>query len=163
MHFSKPTTTTLLLSLLPLMQLTTATTGNATVLNKCSFPLYLWSVGGSVGPSTLIQPNDQYTEPLHYDPASGGVALKITTSAGGLFNGSPQTNFAYTLDGQGVWYDLSDVFGDAFAGEALAVVASKEDCPGICWPEGVDPNGASETKVCQASADVTLTVCAGSC
>ncbi|EPS29152.1 hypothetical protein PDE_04101 [Penicillium oxalicum 114-2] len=146
MHFSKPTTTTLLLSPPP------------------SHPTHHRHHRQRHRPQQMLfPPLSLYTEPLHYDPASGGVALKITTSAGGLFNGSPQTNFAYTLDGQGVWYDLSDVFGDAFAGEALAVVASKEDCPGICWPEGVDPNGASETKVCEASSDVTLTVCAGSC
>jgi hypothetical protein len=34
----------------------------------------------------------------HHDSASGGISLKITTVDNGLYNGSPQTNFAYTLE-----------------------------------------------------------------
>ncbi|KAJ5485373.1 hypothetical protein N7539_005361 [Penicillium diatomitis] len=160
MYVPKP-----LLTLLALAATTTPlvqAVGNAIVINQCSSPVWLWSVGGSVGPSNRIDPGQQYSETLHYDQASGGIAIKITTDEGGLYNGSPQTNFAYTLDGQGVWYDLSDVFGDAFSGHALKVVAAPT-CPAICWPQGVAPNGASETKVCGANANVTLTLCAETC
>ncbi|KAJ5220607.1 uncharacterized protein N7469_009494 [Penicillium citrinum] len=121
--------------------------GNAKVVNKCNFPVYLWSVGGSFYTMTLLR---------------GGIAIKITTVQNGLYNGSPQTNFAYTLDGQNVWYDLSDVFGDPFSGHAIGVKPSL-NCPKICWPKGVATSGASQVKVCNANSDVTLTLCGGSC
>lgn len=136
--------------------------GNAKVINRCGAPVYLWSVGGSVGPRQTIQPGATYSEPLHHDPASGGVALKITRGKNGLFDGSPQTNFAYSLDGNTVWYDLSDVFGDPFSGSRLKVVPSLTTCPKICWDKGVSPGG-SQVKNCQATSDVTLTLCAQHC
>lgn len=133
--------------------------GNAKVENKCNFPVYLWSVGSSVGPRQTIKSGHGYSEVLHHDPTSGGIALKITTTENGLYDGSPQTNYAYTLDGNTIWYDLSDVFGDAFSGHELEVVPSVSTCPDICWPKGVSPSG-SQTKNCQASSDITLTLCA---
>lgn len=136
--------------------------GNAVVANNCSDPVYLWSTGSSVGPMQTIQPGSQYSEILHHDDVSGGIALKITTGPTGLYDGSPQTDFAYTLDGTNIWYDLSDVFGDPFSGKALAVTPSITTCPKICWDSGVSPSG-SQTQVCDSSADITLTLCAAQC
>lgn len=136
--------------------------GNAKVVNRCDAPVYLWSVGGSIGPRQTIQPGAVYSEPIHYDPASGGIALKITTTKNGLYDASPQTNFAYTLDGNTVWYDLSDVYGDAFAGDILKVRPSLTTCPKLCWPSGIPPSG-SQVSDCQATSDITLTLCAKHC
>lgn len=136
--------------------------GNAVVVNKCNFPVYLWSVGGSVSQEYTVASGGTYSEVLHHDPASGGIAIKLTTVEGGLYNGSPQTNFAYTLDGAQVWYDLSDVFGDPFSGHAIGVKSSSS-CPSICWPQGVATSGASQVKVCDSNSDVTLTLCSGTC
>lgn len=157
MHF----TTAAIASVAALAPLASAA-GNARVVNRCDAPVYLWSVGGSVGPRQTIKPGATYSEPLHYDPASGGIALKITTTQNGLYDGSPQTNFAYTLDGSQVWYDLSDVFGDPFSGHRLKVVPSLSTCPKICWANGVPPGG-SQVKDCQATSDITLTLCAKKC
>ncbi|KAF3392740.1 Antigenic thaumatin-like protein [Penicillium rolfsii] len=136
--------------------------GNARVVNQCGFPVYVWSVGGSVSQQNTVASGGTYSEVLHHDPASGGIAIKLTTVANGLYNGSPQTNFAYTLDGQQVWYDLSDVFGDPFSNHAINVKASAS-CPSICWPSGIATSGASQVKVCDANSDVTLTLCSGTC
>lgn len=137
--------------------------GHAKVVNRCDFPVYLWSVGGSVGPEHKIAASGgTYSELLHHDPSSGGIALKLTTTPNGLYDGSPQTNFAYTLDGSTVWYDLSDVFGDAFSGDRLKVVPSVTTCPKICWPGGVSPSG-SQVRDCAATSDITLTLCAAKC
>ncbi|PKX96478.1 putative BYS1 domain protein [Aspergillus novofumigatus IBT 16806] len=65
--------------------------GNAVVTNNCAAPVYLWSVGGSVGPKQTIQPGKSYSEALHHDPASGGVSLKITRTDNGLYDGSPSS------------------------------------------------------------------------
>ncbi|PYH48496.1 putative BYS1 domain protein [Aspergillus saccharolyticus JOP 1030-1] len=122
--------------------------GNAIVTNNCNTPIYLWSVGGSVDPRQTIQPGVSYSEALHYDPASGGVALKITKTPNGLFDGNPQLDFAYILDGSKTWYDLSLVFGDAFSGQRLKVQPTYASCPSICWPNGVNPGGHEVLTVC---------------
>lgn len=136
--------------------------GNAIISNKCDSPVYAWSVGSSVGSQQTIQPGAQYSEPLRRDSVSGGISLKITTEANGLYNGSPQTNLAYTLDTERVWYDLSDVFGDPFSGKSIVVNPSVSSCPNICWASGVSPGG-SQTKDCEAGSDITLTLCADKC
>ncbi|KAJ5182426.1 hypothetical protein N7492_000042 [Penicillium capsulatum] len=136
--------------------------GHAIIKNNCDHTVYAWSVGSSVGPAQTIESGKSYTEQLRHDPVSGGISLKITKEADGLYTGKPQTNFAYTLDSERVWYDLSDVFGDPFSGKSLLVKPSVVSCPNICWAEGVSPGG-SQTKDCESSADITLNLCADKC
>ncbi|KAJ5349375.1 hypothetical protein N7541_007102 [Penicillium brevicompactum] len=157
MHFS----TALIASVATLTPLVSAV-GNAIVTNNCNFPVYVWSVGGSVGPKQTLQQGEKYTEALHHDAASGGVSLKITTVDDGLYNGSPQTNFAYTLDPGTVWYDLSDVFGDPFSGKPIVVRPTDSSCPNLCWAQGVNPGG-SQTNNCNSDASVNLNLCAPQC
>ena len=134
--------------------------GNARVVNKCAGPVYLWSVGQAIaGPYTLAAKTGVYSEPFVKDPITGGKALKITKTSDGLYTGKPQTIFAYNLDGNRIWYDLSDVFGDAFAGSKLVEGSADASCPAIVWPTGIPPAG-SQVKVCTAAKDVTLTLCA---
>lgn len=136
--------------------------GHAVVKNNCAAPVYLWSVGSAMGPMQTINPGKSYSEVLHHDDKSGGISLKITKTANGLFDGSPQTNFAYTLDGSQVWYDLSDVFGDPFSGGPLSVHPSVSSCPSICWSSGTSPAG-SQVKDCQSTSDITLNLCGPKC
>lgn len=156
MHFS-----TAVIASVALAPLASAV-GNAIVTNHCNHPVYLWSVGGSIGPKKTIAAGKTYTEQLHHDSASGGIALKITTVDNGLYNGSPQTNFAYTLDPGSVWYDLSDVFGDPFSGKTIVVRPSQTTCPKICWPQGINPGG-SQTKTCTSNSSINLHLCAAKC
>lgn len=142
---------------------TTATAvGNAVVTNNCADPIYLWSVGSSVSPKHTIAPGSNYTEPFHHDDQSGGIALKITRTDNGLYDGSAQLTYSYSLDGESVWYDLSSVFGDAFEGDAIVVKPEDEGCGSICWAEGSTPGG-SQVKTCAAKGDVGLVVCAEGC
>ncbi|KAF2663661.1 hypothetical protein BT63DRAFT_429941 [Microthyrium microscopicum] len=139
-----------------------AAVGSARVVNKCNHQVTLWSVGGSLSPAYNLAANGgTYSEPFTYDPQSGGRALKITNAPTGLFTGAPETIFAYTLQtaSNQIWYDLSDVFGDAFAGSKLIEKSSNGGCPVIEWDNGVPPAG-SQVKVCEANSDVTLTLCA---
>lgn len=134
--------------------------GKARVVNNCDEPVYLWSVGADVaGPVELAAQGGTYSERFVKDPVTGGKAIKVTREEDGLYTGAPQTNFAYNLDGDSVWYDLSDVFGDPFAGSKLVVASAHEACPAIEWPNGVPPGG-SQVKVCTAKKDVTFTICA---
>ncbi|KAF2755089.1 hypothetical protein EJ05DRAFT_503399 [Pseudovirgaria hyperparasitica] len=133
--------------------------GNAKVINNCADNIYLWSVSSTQGAMQTISKGASYSEPFHTDNKTGGIALRITRFTDGLFNGRPQTTLSYSLDGNNIWYDLSDAFGDAFSGSKLEVVASDAACPKITWAQGVSPGG-SQTKVCQANSDVALTTCA---
>ncbi|POR35426.1 Uncharacterized protein TPAR_04383 [Tolypocladium paradoxum] len=134
--------------------------GNARVVNRCPFPVTAWSVGSDVSPPhTLSTGNVLYTEPFSVDPIAGGRAIKITREPDGLYTGKPQTIFAYNLQGDTVWYDLSDVFGDAFRGHKLVERSEDGNCPSIVWNDGIPPAG-SQVKSCGAGADVTLTLCA---
>lgn len=133
--------------------------GKANVVNNCDIDVSVWSVGGSVaGPWRLAAHGGSYAEQFVKDPTTGGKSLKVTVPQDGLYTGAPQTNFAYSLDGDRIWYDLSDVFGDPFPGRKL-VVSSAATCPSIVWPAGTSPGG-SQTKVCGSDQDVVFTLCA---
>ncbi|MBE3045758.1 hypothetical protein IMZ48_25070, partial [Candidatus Bathyarchaeota archaeon] len=114
-----------------LATLATAETGRAIVNNNCDFPVYVWSVGSEVSYGGEIATGKSFTEDLVRDPVTGGLAIKVTTVEDGLYNGAPQTNFAYTLDPEQVWYDLSDVFGSPFDGHAVVLEPTDEDCDSI--------------------------------
>ncbi|KAM4063008.1 blastomyces yeast-phase-specific protein [Hirsutella rhossiliensis] len=133
--------------------------GNARVVNNCSFSVTAWSVGSAVSPANTINSGGSYSERFTRDPKTGGRAIKITIEPDGLYTGKPQTVFAYNLDGNTIWYDLSDVFGDAFKGHKLVEASKNPDCGVITWKDGVPPAG-SQVKTCNADADVTLTLCA---
>ncbi|EEH38448.1 Bys1 family protein [Paracoccidioides lutzii Pb01] len=134
--------------------------GNAIVINKCTFPAFLNSVGSQIGPEKYLAPNGgRYSEPFRRDPQSGGIALKITRESGGLVKGAPQTIYAYNLNNNLIWYDLSNVFGNPFEPKALRLSPLDNRCPTIFWPNGVPPAG-SQTRNCQPNSDVTLTLCA---
>ncbi|EAQ86374.1 hypothetical protein CHGG_07627 [Chaetomium globosum CBS 148.51] len=133
--------------------------GFAIVHNKCATDVHVWSVGSAVEGPFKVAKDSSYAEPFVKDPVTGGKALKVTLAADGLYTGAPQTIFAYSLDGDNVWYDLSDVFGDAFVGKKVSVTSAQATCPSIIWPTGVPPAG-SQVKVCTSSKDVTLTLCA---
>ncbi|EFY85091.1 hypothetical protein J3459_011199 [Metarhizium acridum] len=132
--------------------------GNAVVKNNCGFPVTVWSVGSQISNPNTLQPGQAYSEQFSRDPTTGGRALKITREPDGLYTGQPQTIFAYNLKDGAVWYDLSDVFGDAFAGQKLVEGSADTSCPSIVWSNGT-PLAGSQVKDCRDSTDVTLTLC----
>jgi hypothetical protein len=133
--------------------------GQALIYNNCADPVYLWPVGSSVGQAKTLQFGQEYNETYRQDPKTGGISIKITRTAGGLYDGSPQTDFAYTLDNNNqIWYDISDVYGDPFANETVSVVPTDPTCLTITWENGIPPTG-SRTAVCRAESDVQLSLC----
>ncbi|PWY71007.1 hypothetical protein BO70DRAFT_343296 [Aspergillus heteromorphus CBS 117.55] len=134
------------------------TPGHATILNNCTHAIYIWSVTNTTSPQTTLNQSLSYSEPFRHDPASGGVSLKITTVRNGLYTGAPQTVFAYNwVDGQ-VWYDLSDVYGDPFAGRRVSVLRYGGGQEMIVWEDGVPPRG-SQVRVLPGDVDLVLRVC----
>jgi hypothetical protein len=137
--------------------------GRAIVTNQCDGPLYLWSVGGSIGAQQTIEKDSSYSETLRRDPVSGGIALKLSNTEGGIFKPNvSQTIFAYNLDVNQVWYDMSNIFGDGFAGRTMKVTPTDSSCASITWGFGKQPAG-SQVKVCGAEADLELSFCTGHC
>lgn len=132
--------------------------GNAIVENNCGNPIYLWSVDSNVGPEQKVMPGEAYSEKFRRDEVTGGITIKVTRVDDGLYNGSPQTNFALSLKDGRIWYDLSNVFGDPFEGKSVAVTPSFDSCPSIVWENGVPP-GENQTRDCEADSDVTLSLC----
>ena len=80
---------------------------------------------------------------MRHDEKTGGIAIKVTKSADGLYTGAPQQVFAYNVEGPMVWYDLSTVFGDPFAGYHLEVTG--DNGGSISWPNGTHPGGSQVT------------------
>ncbi|KAH7409856.1 hypothetical protein DE146DRAFT_774966 [Phaeosphaeria sp. MPI-PUGE-AT-0046c] len=137
--------------------------GRAIVTNQCDEPVYLWSVGGSVSEQHTIAKDTSYSEVFRTDPVSGGIALKVASVEGGLSKpNATQINFAYSLDGNQIWYDMSSVFGDGFAGRTLKITPTDSSCESIAWSYGKQPAG-SQTKNCQAETNLELTFCTGHC
>ena len=137
--------------------------GRAIVSNECPSPIYLWSVGGSISPQHAVAPSTSYSETFRRDPVSGGIAIKISPVENGIFQPNvSQTIFAYNLDGDKVWYDMSDIFGDGFAGRTVSLKPSDETCQEIVWAYGKQPAGSS-VRVCGADGDLTLSFCTGGC
>ncbi|KAN0079063.1 Blastomyces yeast-phase-specific protein [Elaphomyces granulatus] len=135
------------------------TVGNAVVLNNCPSDIYAWSVGSSIGPDQTIASGQNYSETYHRDPVSGGISIKLTRQPGGLTNGSPQMQFAYSLTNDTIWYDISDVFGDPFNGDSVDLQPSDQSCSPITWPTGVPPSGPDEVGACGSTSNLVLTVC----
>lgn len=81
-----------------------------------------------------------YTE-QYQSVKMGGVSLGISTNGekgeSVLFDKSPQTDFAYTLDGSKVWYDVTDMYGDAFKGCPITVQADNPTCGKTTWSDGI--------------------------
>jgi len=137
--------------------------GRAIVTNQCGSPIYLWSVGGSIGPKVVLGTDQSYSEAFRRDPVSGGIAIKISSLDDGIFKPNvSQTIFAYNLDGSQIWYDMSSVFGDGFSGSRVTLTPSDSTCQPISWPFGYPPAG-SQIKNCQAETNLELSFCTGHC
>lgn len=137
--------------------------GHAIVNNNCDFTVYLWSVGTDVKPVHQLNSGESYDEMFREDPNTGGIAIKLSTDMDGLYTSAPQMVFAYNLsyfkrrgdNGEKVWYDLSDVFGDPFQGYPVSLTPAE---PSILWENGVPPAG-SQVRVIASSTDLVLSLC----
>jgi hypothetical protein len=132
--------------------------GNAIVTNHCSNTIYVWSVGSSISNYQAVASNQSYTEQYRADPQTGGITLKVTAVADGIYTGAPELDYGYTTDNQTIWYDISDVNGDPFAGSTVALVPGNAACQSFIWEDGVSPSGIN-TASCSSDADVQLTLC----
>jgi hypothetical protein len=94
--------------------------GHAAIENKCSYPVYAWSVvPHSSSDRITINPGQTYKEGLKVPCRGCGVSLKISKEANSQ---AAITQFEYSItDGQ-IWYDISLI--DCARGEDASA------CPG---------------------------------
>ncbi|KAJ5380963.1 Antigenic thaumatin-like protein [Penicillium cataractarum] len=150
-----PSSTSLSPTATPTPSSTDARIGRAIIDNHCKIPIYIWSVGTVTRDPATVLPGNRYGETFREDHETGGIAIKISTDENGLYNSAPLTVFAYNINGQNVWYDLSDVFGDPFKGYPVALSPAE---PPIQWAGGIPPAG-SQVRVQDLSEDLVLTLC----
>lgn len=133
-----------------------AAAGQASIVNNCDFPVYLWSVGdGEATERGAFNPGKTWTE----DYEEGTREIKISQMEDGISNGNTQSGLVYAVNDGEVSYDLYHVLGTFFS--SLTVETDKEgdseECDSIVWEDG--PKGTSK-KTCSSDASVTLTLCA---
>jgi hypothetical protein len=162
---SPTTLSQILLTTLALGQLAAA--GTARVVNNCGATIYYSSVkGGHAAAVFPLAPGAAYSEPIL--AANNGVSIKVAASASG-----PVTQFEYTLAGQMLHYDTSNIDGNPFAPYGTTLVpsvgnnAAYPTCVSVVCPPGSycdaaynQPNDV-RTMVCPGSVDLTFTVCSG--
>ena len=138
--------------------------------NKSGSPMYLWSVGDLS--SQKIELPDRsvvYNETYRARNGGGGISIKIC--------GEPEltdnhTQFEYTIDPPStqnpkVWYDLSNINGNALSNVDYELKPTDKDCPTVYCPAGASKckavynvwNDDQSTHACSANADLIFTLC----
>lgn len=76
--------------------------------------------------------------------------MKTTLEKGDLLKPNVRhVIFGYNFDGDRIWYNMSGVFGDSFAGRTLTPKSTEQNCNVISWPAG-KPGAVSNAANCQA-------------
>ena len=105
-------------------------TGRATVLNKCNFPVFLYACSqhpaGCTKESKLAANGGTYAE-TYLGASTAGRSIKIGTTSGET--NKPILQFEYTNTGSGsVYYDLSEVNGNPFGRYGFTLTSSNSAC-----------------------------------
>lgn len=108
---------------------TDGATGQATVLNNCTFPVYIYACSQTPAvctAETTVAQGNTYAETFS-DPSTSGRSIKIGTTSGEV--SKPVLQFEYTNEGNGqVAYDLSEVNGNPFGPYGFALTSDNSAC-----------------------------------
>ena len=139
--------------------------GSVIIQNHCSWSVSLSSVGSSPGPVVDVAAGKSYSEQFHTTSTGAGVSIKIVKDGNPLAS-SNITQVEYTLVGSEVYYDLSLINGDAFAGEHNAIVPAMSSCPQVTCAAGEVPCKEAytkppqpKTKACASSGNIVYNIC----
>jgi hypothetical protein len=150
---------------------------NASIVNNCTFPLYLTSVQAAESPQQTLWPAQRYTESYRYAYRSEndtdvaiGVSIKLSRNTGM----APLTQVEYTYDPRlndtDLYYDVSSV-DDAvpwqFQGYGLWLQPSSSECSSVvcrpgadrCYEGYINPFDDWATKTCRSSVAIVVTLC----
>jgi len=138
----------------------------AVVINHCSAPVYLWSVGDTSSEMFTVAPHGMPYYEQFQTREYGGQVIKIATDP----NEENITQFEYTYQpSMAVWYDLSNINGHPFTegGMNLAPnIGAEASCQTLSCPPGVQPCDDAynnpddvDTHACPDGIDLTLVLC----
>ncbi|KAF3396238.1 Antigenic thaumatin-like protein [Penicillium rolfsii] len=136
--------------------------GNAIVPNASTDPVYLWSIGSPARERQTVKSSSKDTNTERDDKVLGGIAIKITRTENGLYNGSLQTHFHYALTNH-LDYGLLDVFDNPFSRSTRVVHPFIDTCNSICWGGSFRATATSQTEACGTGADTVVTLRTESC
>lgn len=133
----------------------------AVITNLCKDTVYIWSIpnGNSAAYGQALLPGSQYIESFRKGPEIhtgwsvkvSGIAIKVSSTSYGIFNGGEEVDFGYTVDGnhpEKVWVSLDAPRGNGFGGN-LAFFT--------CFGETKGPKAS--TRLCHTSDEIELVLC----
>lgn len=137
--------------------------GNAVVINKCEYEVYVCNVpaadGGYTEIDKTLQPNDTYNQTWTELTNGCGWSIKLSkdTSLGNIMQ------YEYTFHNDGtIWYDLSDVNGNPWDGDWEVTASNAENS---CAPKQQAYRYATDDaygmQACSQDSIITVTLCSG--
>ncbi|KAK4446640.1 hypothetical protein QBC34DRAFT_411097 [Podospora aff. communis PSN243] len=110
----------------------------------------------------MLDPSGTYKEPLIHDQnPTVGRAILVSTSA---TPGAPELTFAYDLEGDKVFYNLSppNIIPDRTMVVTTSDTSKQNACPEIILRSGsqqLSPSGPNVPQSCSSRFDVVLVLC----
>ena len=132
-------------------------TGKAIVQNKCSFPLWVWSVGVQTTDAYKVDPGRSYSESFHPALNGGGISIKVSKTNQPIGIEQVEYSVSNTLP-KTLYYDLSEIDGSPLAGQVV-LRTGIPSCPVVDSRSAYHRPDDVATKSCDANTDLTLTVC----
>ncbi|KAF4551977.1 Hypothetical protein D9617_11g008240 [Elsinoe fawcettii] len=128
----------------------TAAAGNAVVWNRCTDTIYLTITRANQQSTTRpIAPNQRYSEGI----ANQGNSFGITRNADYYSPNTPKLIWGFSNAPPTLYYSVSQVNGDPFAGAKFRLKSSDNKCAAITGYDG-------RTRTCNSNNDFTLVACA---
>ncbi|EAS36563.3 GPI anchored cell wall protein [Coccidioides immitis RS] len=138
--------------------------GTVIIENQCADDVYLWSTAEKASEMKTFHSGEKYTEQYRLNKNGGGISIKMSLDK----SMKDISQIEYTLDGQKVWYDLSNIDGYPFKDGGVSIAPSDSSCPKVYCAAGdakckeaynkSDDNDA--TKACASTADLQVQLCA---
>jgi hypothetical protein len=137
--------------------------GDAVVINKCEYQVYLNNTpaadGGYSTIDRVLQPDDSYTQ--QWTELSNGNGWSIKLSKTAVLDNILQYEYTFHNDGN-IWYDLSEVNGNPWDGNWEITAESPDDS---CAPKQQAYRYATDDaygmQACKQDATITITLCSG--
>jgi len=165
MHYQSFIAAAALASLFP-AALADGDKGKATIQNKCGYDVYITSIADSADAKTkTVKSGSSFSEDFKENGNGGGISIKISEDKAQ----KSVTQLEYTLSGEKVFYDLSNIDGNPFKDGGVTVTPSDSSCPKVNCEGGLEkckeayhqPKDDHATHGCSASTDINMVLCAG--
>lgn len=152
---------TALLSLAP----TVLADGSANIKNQCKQTVYVESVADKGSKVHELHTGDTYNENFRSSGNGGGVSMKMSLEKGS----KDVSQFEYTVKGDQVFYDLSNVNGYPFSDGGISLEPSEKGCTPVtcsagepkCQEAYSQPYDDHATHGCKVTTDLNMILCAG--